>query len=74
MRRREAEVVRLPLERFTVSGKRQTALSLCFDAIPDGKPFHTFPGIALAKAGILFDTNPRIHYCTSISFRGRAGI
>ena len=33
---------------FTVSTKRRTALSLCFDAIPNGKPCHTFPGIALA--------------------------
>ncbi|RWC50959.1 MAG: hypothetical protein EOS55_03360 [Mesorhizobium sp.] len=43
------------LEQFTVSRKRRTALTLCFDAIPKGKryvlfpgkPFHTFPGIAL---------------------------
>src|SRR5206468_8276746 len=41
---------RSPLERFTVSRKRRTALSLCFDAIPDGKPLHTFPGIALEKS------------------------
>src|ERR1700745_1259503 len=34
-------------ERFTVSRKRRTALSPCFHAIPDGKPLHTFPGIAL---------------------------
>ncbi|RUX91269.1 hypothetical protein EN935_03515 [Mesorhizobium sp. M7D.F.Ca.US.004.03.1.1] len=37
-------------ERFIVSRKRRTALSPCFDAIPDGKPFHTFPGIAPALA------------------------
>src|SRR6478752_7772325 len=37
------------LERFIVSRKRRTALSLCSDAIPDGKPLHTFPGIALAR-------------------------
>jgi hypothetical protein len=35
-------------EWFIVSRKRRTALSLCFDAIPDGKPLHTFPGIAQA--------------------------
>ncbi|CDX25462.1 hypothetical protein MPLB_660052 [Mesorhizobium sp. ORS 3324] len=35
------------LERLTDSRKRRTALSLCFHAIPDGKPLHTFPGIAL---------------------------
>jgi hypothetical protein len=29
-------------ERFTVSRKRRTALSLCFDAIPDGKPLTLF--------------------------------
>jgi len=29
-------------ERFTVSGKRRTTLSLCFDAIPDGKPLSLF--------------------------------
>ncbi|TJV43687.1 MAG: hypothetical protein E5Y02_10310 [Mesorhizobium sp.] len=44
-------------EHFTVSRKRRTALSLCFNAIPKGKryalfprkPYHTFPGIALAR-------------------------
>ncbi|WP_256754119.1 hypothetical protein [Mesorhizobium sp. Mes31] len=36
------------LEQFTVSQKRRTALTLCFDAIPNGKPLHTFPGIALS--------------------------
>ncbi|CDX13012.1 hypothetical protein MPLB_1270084 [Mesorhizobium sp. ORS 3324] len=30
------------LERFTVSRKRRTALSPCFDAIPDGKPLTLF--------------------------------
>ena len=35
------------LGRFTLSRKRRTAPSPCFDAIPDGKPSHTFPGIAL---------------------------
>ncbi|TIQ31512.1 MAG: 4'-phosphopantetheinyl transferase [Mesorhizobium sp.] len=34
--------------RFTVPRKRQPALPLCLDAIPDAKPFHTSPGIALA--------------------------
>ncbi|CCV07566.1 hypothetical protein MESS2_600022 [Mesorhizobium metallidurans STM 2683] len=46
--------VRQPLERFIVSLKRRTALSLCFCAIPKGKryalfrgkPLYTFPGIA----------------------------
>ena len=33
----------------SVSQKRRTALSVCFDAIPDAKPFHTFPGIALCR-------------------------
>ncbi|NKN11236.1 hypothetical protein GFL86_06595 [Rhizobium laguerreae] len=28
-------------------GKRITALAFCFYAMPDGKPLHTFPGIAL---------------------------
>ncbi|WP_246671987.1 MULTISPECIES: chemotaxis protein MotC [unclassified Mesorhizobium] len=36
------------LEHFTVSSKRRTAPSLCLGAIPNGKPRHTFPGIALA--------------------------
>ncbi|MBB6412198.1 hypothetical protein [Mesorhizobium sangaii] len=44
------------IERFVVSRKRRTAPSFCFDAIAQGKryalfpgkPFHTFPGIALA--------------------------
>jgi hypothetical protein len=31
-------------ERFRFSRKRGNAL--CFYAIPDGKPLHTFPGIA----------------------------
>ena len=31
-----------PLERFTVSRKRRTALSPCFDAISDGKPLTLF--------------------------------
>ncbi|WP_112101265.1 acyltransferase family protein [Mesorhizobium hawassense] len=35
------------LERFTVSRKRRTAPAFHFDAIPDGKPLRTFPGIAL---------------------------
>ncbi|WP_217578493.1 acyltransferase family protein [Mesorhizobium sp. GbtcB19] len=35
------------LERFTVSRKRRTSPAFRFDAIPDGKPLHTFPGIAL---------------------------
>ena len=43
------EVASVPLEPFIVSQKRRTAPSLCFDAIPDGKPLHTFPGIALAE-------------------------
>ncbi|MBN9217018.1 MAG: hypothetical protein J0I79_03605, partial [Mesorhizobium sp.] len=33
-------------KRVVVSGKRLTR-STSFGAIPDGKPFHTFPGIAL---------------------------
>ncbi|TPL00598.1 hypothetical protein FJ567_13655 [Mesorhizobium sp. B2-4-16] len=37
------------LERFIVSRKRRSALSLCFYAIPGGKPLHTFPGIALRR-------------------------
>ncbi|MGX8010200.1 hypothetical protein ACVDG8_015160 [Mesorhizobium sp. ORM8.1] len=32
------------LGRFTETVKRPVS---CFDAIPDGKPLHTFPGIAL---------------------------
>ncbi|MER9329626.1 transporter substrate-binding domain-containing protein [Mesorhizobium sp. M0488] len=51
-------------ERFTVSRKRRTALSLCFYAIPKrkrcalfpGKPFHTLPGIALAGSFVLLLT------------------
>ncbi len=38
------------LERFIVSRKRQTALSVFSDAIPDGKPLRTFPGIAIVSA------------------------
>ncbi|WP_348647266.1 hypothetical protein [Mesorhizobium loti] len=46
------------LEQFTVSRKRQPALTVCLDAIPvgkryalfPGKPFHAFPGIALGAA------------------------
>ncbi|MFD1985244.1 hypothetical protein ACFSOZ_22155 [Mesorhizobium newzealandense] len=38
------------LERFIASQKRRPALSLCFDAIPDGKPLHAFPAIALDVA------------------------
>jgi hypothetical protein len=41
----------LMLERFTVSRKRRTALSF-LHAIPDGKPLHTFPGIALDDASM----------------------
>jgi len=45
-------------DHFTVSWKRRTVLSFCFDAIPAGRlrrsrraqPFHAFPGIALAVA------------------------
>ena len=40
---------RAGLKRFSVSRNRRTALSICFYAIPDGKPLHTFPGIALAE-------------------------
>ncbi|TIS81651.1 MAG: hypothetical protein E5W88_32930, partial [Mesorhizobium sp.] len=48
-------------ERFTVSRKRWTALSSCFDAIPKGKrfalfprkPLRTFLGIALAAMAIV---------------------
>jgi hypothetical protein len=36
-------------EQFTVSRKRRPALALYFDASPDGKPFHTLPGIAPAE-------------------------
>ncbi len=36
------------LERFRFSRNTRTALTLCFHAIPDGKPLHTFPGVALA--------------------------
>ncbi|WP_292318833.1 MFS transporter [Mesorhizobium sp.] len=45
-----ARLARRGLERFSVSRKRRTALSLCFYAIPDGKLFVTFPGIALTAA------------------------
>ncbi|RVD57234.1 hypothetical protein EN828_06125 [Mesorhizobium sp. M2D.F.Ca.ET.185.01.1.1] len=37
------------LERFIVSRKRQTAPSVFGDAIPDGKPLRTFPGIAFVS-------------------------
>ncbi|AZO28978.1 MAG: hypothetical protein EOQ30_00850 [Mesorhizobium sp.] len=42
--RTDFEVIHIPcsLERFSVSRKRRTALSLCFYAIPDGKPLRTF--------------------------------
>jgi hypothetical protein len=35
-------------ELFRFSPNREKALSICFHAIPDAKPFHTFAGIALA--------------------------
>ncbi|PLP58444.1 hypothetical protein CYK37_16250 [Mesorhizobium loti] len=35
------------LERFRFSRKRGNAPTLCFYAIPDAKPLHTFAGIAL---------------------------
>ena len=38
------------LERFSLLRNRRTAPSLCFFAIPDGKPLRTFPGIALDAA------------------------
>jgi hypothetical protein len=38
------------LERFSFSRNLRTALSLCFHAIPDGKPLRTFPGITLATS------------------------
>ncbi|QAZ43601.1 hypothetical protein C1M53_12180 [Mesorhizobium sp. Pch-S] len=38
------------LERFRFSRKRGNALIFCSYAIPDGKPLHTFPGIALIVA------------------------
>lgn len=44
---RGALVISRALARFTVSQKRRTAPSLCLGAIPDAKPPHTFPGIAL---------------------------
>ncbi|TIT88933.1 MAG: hypothetical protein E5W55_25515, partial [Mesorhizobium sp.] len=31
--------------------KRRTALTICFYAIPDGKPLHTFPGICSNENG-----------------------
>ena len=40
-------------ERFTVSRKRRTALTLRFFANPSGKPLRTVPGIALATGTIL---------------------
>ena len=48
------------LDRFTVSQKRRTAPCLCFYAIPDRKPLHTFPGIALPRPygqACRFDSN-----------------
>jgi hypothetical protein len=32
---------------------RENALALCFVAVPDGKPLHTFPGTALGEAGAI---------------------
>ncbi|PZV39684.1 hypothetical protein B5V02_07025 [Mesorhizobium kowhaii] len=46
------KTIRTSLERLTVAQRRRTAPSLCFDAIPDGKPLRTFPGIALVIAGL----------------------
>ncbi|RVQ40541.1 hypothetical protein CN059_29790 [Sinorhizobium medicae] len=37
------------LEHFRFSPNRGNSLTLCIAAIPDGKPLHTFPGIALAQ-------------------------
>ncbi|RFB85738.1 hypothetical protein B5K08_25650 [Rhizobium leguminosarum bv. trifolii] len=36
-----------PLEHFRFSTNHGNALSLCFHAIPDGKPLRSFAGIAL---------------------------
>ena len=44
LRRRLALVIARAVHRFTETANRSNSL---FDAIPDGKPFHTFPGIAL---------------------------
>ncbi|NKK51278.1 hypothetical protein E0H35_12760 [Rhizobium leguminosarum bv. viciae] len=35
------------LEYFRFSSNHENALSLCFHAIPNAKPLHTFAGIAL---------------------------
>ncbi|TPK63758.1 hypothetical protein FJ546_13645 [Mesorhizobium sp. B2-4-19] len=51
---RQAEAPALFPKSFTVSWRRRTALTLCFDLIPKGKrcalfpgkTAHTFPGIA----------------------------
>ena len=43
----DADKTRRALDRFSFSWKRRNGLTLCFDAIPDGKPLRTFPGIAL---------------------------
>ena len=40
------------LERSIISVKCKNALSVCLDAIPNGKPLHTFPGIALGAVSI----------------------
>lgn len=39
--------ISMPLELVRFSSNRECAPSLCFYAIADGKPRHTFPGIAL---------------------------
>ncbi|CDX15324.1 hypothetical protein MPLB_1510119 [Mesorhizobium sp. ORS 3324] len=56
---RKADIRRARLERFTVSRKRRTALSFCFDAFPDGKPSHTFPGIALSEPISIHGEGPK---------------
>jgi hypothetical protein len=51
---KRAAIFQIRLEHFRFSSNHENALSLCFHAIPDAKPLHTFAGIALARFRSLY--------------------
>ncbi|TPI08288.1 hypothetical protein FJW06_28900 [Mesorhizobium sp. B4-1-3] len=59
------------LSQLAASRKRRAALSLCcFGAIPDGKPLHTFPGIALrSSACAISSKTSKPESCSPIPIR-----
>ncbi len=58
---RSGDLASACLEHFRASLNRKNALALCFVAVPDGKPLHTFPGTALAAPPVLLQPRHDLH-------------